>query len=294
MKTYNLYINSINRDFTEESHDFNLYLNNQIIVEKNQYLNVDVCSFYMVNSMYNISNTLKNNTFDIEVRNLSTNALISTIFITIPDGNYSVLTLRDYLNTVMTNVISISYNYAQNSYTYKKTDNNFKYILKNIKCKKQLGLYNNNVEVTSSGITGKSINMVEFQQIMVKTDLKHEALNQDNITDGYNDLNVSEILFWCNKQDVEPFRAISYQNEDGGDSFSYNITDTNIQKINLKLFNEKNQMITDAPEYFIHLKFTVGERYENTFYEIGGKVLKLLNDIHYVLLNILFRKILSL
>ena len=291
MKTYNLYINSINRDFSEESHDFNLYLKNQIIVEQNQYLSVDVCSFYMINSMYNISSVIGNNTIDIEKRTLA-NVFISTSSYIIPDGNYSVLTLKDYLNTAMVNVMTISYNYAQNSYTYKKIDNNFKYILKNIKCKKQLGLYED-IEVTSLGNKGKSINMVEYQQIMVKTDLKYESLNQDNITDSYNDLNVSEILFWCNKQDVEPFRAISYQNEDGGDSFSYNILDTNIQKINFRVFNENNQIITDCPEWFIHLKFTVGERYESSFYEIGRQVIKLLNDIHYVLLNILFRNIMS-
>ncbi len=62
--------------------------------------------------------------------------------------------------------------YTHTTYIYiyiYKTDNNFKYILTNIKCRKQLGLYDNNVEVTSSGVKGKSINMVEYQQIMVKT-----------------------------------------------------------------------------------------------------------------------------
>jgi hypothetical protein len=292
MKTYNLYINSKNRDLGEKTYDFNLYLKNQIMVDARQYINVDVCSFYMLNSMYNVSSVLGNNSIDIQIRNTTTNALISNMFITIPDGNYNVLTLRDHLNTALSNVIVVSYNQAQNTYTFRKIDPNFRYIFNNIRCRKMIGL-NENTEITSQGITGNFLNMVDYQQIVIKTDLSYENLNQDNITDTQNDFNVSEILFWTNKQDVEPFGCISYQNEDAGDSFSYNIANTNIQKINFKVLNENNQIIADAPEWLMHIKFTVNEKYQSSFYEIGERIIKLLNDINYTLLNILFRKIMS-
>jgi len=287
--TYNLYINSKNRGSLETPHDFNINLTNQIMVRDDQYLNVDVCSFYMINSMYNVSSVIGNNTFDIEIRNIENNNIISNIYKTIPDGNYSVITLRDVLNKMLKDIISISYNYAQNTYTYTKIDENFKYIFKNIKCKKLLGLFNETVEITTNGITSQYLNMVDYQQVIIKTDLEYMSLNQDNITDTDENLNVSQILLFVNKQDVEPFKCIKYQNEDAGDAFSYNLNNQNITRINFKVFNENNMLITDCPDWLMHLKFTVSDRNKMTLYDNFKKIIQLLSDIHYVLLSMLFK-----
>lgn len=291
--TYNLYINSRNRGNLEKPYDFNINIKNQIIVRDDQYLNVDVCSFYMINSMYNVSSVIGNSTFDIEIRNVSTNAIVSTFSKTIPDGNYSVITLRDVINKLLKDIISVSYNYAQNTYTFTKIDPNFKYILKNIKCKKLLGLYNQTVEITSIGITSQYLNMVDYQQIIIKTDLEYMSLNQDNIIDTDENLNVSQILLFVNKQDVEPFKCIKYQNEDAGDAFSYNLNNQNITRINFKVYNENNLLITDCPDWLMHLKFTVSDKNTLTLYDTSKKIIQLLSDIHYVLLSMLFKKNLS-
>lgn len=289
--TYNLYINSKNKGNLENPYDFNIKLQNQIMIKNNQYINIDVCSFYMINSMYNISSIIGNNTFDIEIRNISTNGLISTIYKKIPDGNYSVYSLRDILNNLLTEIISVSYNSAQNTYTFKKIDNNFKYVIKNISCRKQLGLYYTSIEITSQGITSEYLNMIDYQQIIIKTDLDYMSLNQDNISDDDNNLNVSQILLFVNRQDVEPFKTIKYQNEDAGDSFSYNLVNQNINKINFKVYNEHNILIKDCPDWLMHLKITVNDKNHITFYDYAEKISKLLSDIHYVLLNMLFKKI---
>lgn len=287
--TYNLYINSKNRGLLENPYDFNIRLQNQIVLKENQYINVDVCSFYMINSMYNISSIIGNNTFDIEVRNISTNALISTIYKTIPNGNYNVSTLKNMLNNLLLNTVEVSYNSAQNTYTLKKTDANFKYIFKNINCTKLIGLANTPTEITTVGITSSYLNMVDYQQIIIKTDLEYMSLNQDNITsDNDNNLNVSQILLFVNKQDVEPFKSIQYRNEDGGDAFSYNLTNQNINKINFKVLNENNKIIKDCPDWLIHLKFTISDKHQSTYYDLAYRMIKILGDIHYVLLNMLF------
>ena len=291
--TYNLYINSRNRGNLEKPYDFNINIKNQIIVRDDQYLNVDVCSFYMINSMYNVSSVIGNSTFDIEIRNVSTNAIVSTFSKTIPDGNYSVITLRDVINKLLKDIISVSYNYAQNTYTFTKIDPNFKYILKNIKCKKLLGLYNQTVEITSIGITSQYLNMVDYQQIIIKTDLEYMSLNQDNIIDTDENLNVSQILLFVNKQDVEPFKCIKYQNEDAGEGFSYNLNNQNITRINFKVYNENNLLVTDCPDWLMHLKFTVSDKNTLTLYDTSKKIIQLLSDIHYVLLSMLFKKNLS-
>lgn len=287
--TYNLFINSKNRNNSEKSNNFSLQLQNQIMVHKpNQYISVNVMSFYMLNSMYNISTILDNNTFDLERRTLA-GAFDSITKYTIGDGNYSVLTLRDFLNTQLSGKVSIVYNYQSNTYTFTKTDTTYRYYIKNIKCSKQIGI-SETTEITALGIKGSYVNMVDYQQIILKTDLQYEALNQDNITDADDQLNVSQILFWANKQDVEPFKTIQYQNFDGGNSFSYNIVNENITKINFELVNENNEPIIDAPEWLLHLSFTVNDKPEFTMYELAKKILKLISETNYVLLNILFKR----
>lgn len=291
-KTYNLFINSRNRQDDESSSSFTLQLRNQIEVENSQYFNVNVMSFSMINSMYNVASHLQNNTFDIEKTDDTTTTVIP---VTIPDGNYSVLTLRDLLNTLLDGFISVTYNYAQNSYTFKKTDASFDYYFKNIKASKILGLYAD-TEITTEGVTSKYVNMKDYQQIIVKSDLLYEDLNQDNISDNDCELNISKILFWCSKQDVEPFGCISYKNEDAGNSFAYNIVNRGINKIVFQVVNEYNQQIIDAGEWLLHLQFTINDKPEFTYQEIGKTVMRQLNDANFTLLNLLFsnKKMLSI
>lgn len=290
MTTHNLYIYSKNRLSTEKAYDFNLYLKNQIIIRPNQYINVDVMSFHMLNTMYNVSPTLDNQTFSFERRDLSNNWL-ATINMTIPSGNYSVLTLRDRLNIMFNNVISVSYNYPTNTYTFKNLETGYRYFLTNVKCSKLIGVSSGTELLSGNGTTGSYINMVDYQQVIVKTDLVYDDLNQDNIVDVKDDaFNISQILFWCNKQDVEPFKCISYTNQDGGDSFSYNIVNQNISKINFKIVNENNNLITDCGDWFLHIKFSVYDKNDMTYQEMANNIIKLLNNIYYVLLNILFSK----
>lgn len=288
MATYNLFINSKSRQSTETSFDYSLILKNQIMVKHNEYISVNVMSFHMLNSMYNVSSTLKNNTFDIEKRTLA-GVIVNTLSYTIPDGNYSVLTLRDVLNSLLADIASISYNYASNTYTFVKTDSTYRYFIKNIKCSKLIGISSTTELIASPGITGSYVNMVNYQQIVLKTDLVHESLNQDTVTDSNNDLNISQILFWTNKQDVEPFKAISYVNH-GGNPFSYNILNTNISSIRFMLCNEMNQPITDAGEWLLHLQFVVNERQDYTLLQIAKQIIKLLSDTNWLLMNIFFKK----
>ena len=133
--------------------------------------------------------------------------------------------------------------------------------------------------------------MVNYEQTISRCPLLNfEYLNQDNIRDEDNNLNISDILFTINKADTEPYRTISYKNEDAGTSYSYNITNTNLSTINLQLFNENDELITDAPDYLLELQIIVYDKTDNVFQEIGIQSLSLLDDIYFTLLNILFKK----
>jgi hypothetical protein len=63
-KVYNIYINSANRDLNEKNYEFNIFFDNdEINVRPNEGVNVNVVSFHMLNSMYNVNQYTKNNTF---------------------------------------------------------------------------------------------------------------------------------------------------------------------------------------------------------------------------------------
>jgi hypothetical protein len=113
-KVYNIFINSANRSLTDKTYDFTLFLeNDEIIVNNNEGVNINVASFSLLNSMYNVNQHTQNNTFL-----LHNNFLNSDTIITIPYGNYNVYTLLNQLNILLSGTINIAYNVATNTYTY--------------------------------------------------------------------------------------------------------------------------------------------------------------------------------
>jgi hypothetical protein len=120
MSVYHIFINSKNRESGESVCNFNIFLKNQIITGRNQVINVNVASFSMLNSMYNINSKTLNNKFILRIANIGGDFIDYTI--TIPFGNYSVLTLKNVLNTLLSSHIIVSYNLETNSYTFKKID----------------------------------------------------------------------------------------------------------------------------------------------------------------------------
>ena len=87
-KVYNIFINSANRSSTDKSYDFSVFFDNdEILVNNNEGVNVNIASFSLLNSMYNVNQHTKHNTFLLHNDFLNTNTTI-----TIPYGNYNVYT----------------------------------------------------------------------------------------------------------------------------------------------------------------------------------------------------------
>ena len=117
------------------------------------------------------------------------------------------------LNTLFGGIITVSYNVATNTYTYKNTSL-FQYSINPLNCSKLLGL-STITDITLSGITSSYVNMVNYQQVILRCPtLVFENASMDNIQDKDNFISVSDILYWVNKQDIEPFKMINYKNED--------------------------------------------------------------------------------
>ena len=133
-KIHNLYISSLNRAEYDKAYDFSIYFDSEdILVNPNEGMNVNVVSFSMLNSMYNV-NSHTGNKF-ILLKDDGTQ-----ITITIPYGNYNVYTLMEKLNTLLNTYISVVYNVATNTYTYTRIAPSV-YSIMPMNCKKLLGFF---------------------------------------------------------------------------------------------------------------------------------------------------------
>ena len=66
-KVYNLFINSANRSSLDKPYDFSVFFeNDEIIVNQNEGININVVSFSLMNSMYNVNKYSNNNTFTVQ------------------------------------------------------------------------------------------------------------------------------------------------------------------------------------------------------------------------------------
>ena len=279
-KVYNIYISSANRNSIEKAYDFNLFFDSdEIIVNQNEGVNVNVVSFSLLNSMYNVNQYTGNNTFILKTGTTDTS-------IAIPYGNYNVYTLLNQLNILLSGIITVNYNIATNTYTYTNITL-LPYSINPVNCHKLLGLSTTTVISTNGTISGY-VNMVNYQQIILRCPtLVFENNSMDNIQDKDNFIAVSDILYWINKQDVEPFKMINYKNEDCSTLYSYNVVNRNFSSLNFKLVNEFNQPIYDAPDYLLQLQISIFDKDNNYFKEATLQALKLLNDIYFTLLNMI-------
>ena len=122
---------------------------------------------------------------------------------------------------------------------------------------KLIGLADN-TEYTINFTTGL-INLINYSKVIVTTE--NISFYYSNIANKQSNRQLfNNIIFWKSKADVEPYQVLKYNNEDGGNSFVYTIQDSQIQNIVFKLKNERDELITDAPDYLMVIKYN--------FYEI--------------------------
>lgn len=276
-KSYYIYISSKNRSSNENIYNFNVILNNPIIANRNQGINISVVGFSMLNTDYNFRNL----SFNIQELHYTpiTYSLLHTI--TIPDGNYSYLTLLNYLknNTDFNTYLDIEYIKERNAFkfTNKLTEGNIKIISRN--CNNILGIKTELLIQTSE--ESSYINLTNYSHIVIKS---NNILFEDNTQDNINTIEFgnSSILFMLDKQDICPFKLISYKNYDKSDNYSYNISNRQISSIDLHLYNEKGEILTNTDDYFLTLKFVVFNKEEIQ------PEMPLLDDIRFLLMDLIF------
>ena len=278
---YNVFINSKNRQSSDSVSNFIVnFQTANISCKENEYLSINVVSFDMMNLMYNVNSITKNNTFNLTINNTDFKKII-------PFGNYNVFTFADMLNSLLNGIINVSYNQAQNSYTFKKilNDGNNYYISPG-NAKKLFG-FADKTQIDTLGFTGGFVNMVNYNKIILRANnLNFDYFTFENFKDGGdNFVDNSDILFWISKQDIEPFKMISYNNIDGSKSFHYNLFNKDLDFIELKLTNEFNEEIMDAGEYLLSLQIIKNEKKMDMLLNTLLKTMNIINEIKVILLQ---------
>lgn len=277
-KSHYIYISSKNRNIDEEIYNFNVNLNNPIILNRNQGINCSVVSFSMMNTDYN----LKGISFSVDEVNIGT----TTYNYNIPDGNYSYITLMEYLNSVLVGKIKVEYIKHRNCYKFTNLNyTNYDYYIRPQKASKFLGLLND-LELTDYGgiqnisKEGSYINLTNYSHIIIKSNsLIFSDCVQDNISS--REMGNSSILFMLDKQDYNPFQLISYKNS-GDDNYSYNIVNRTINNIQLGLYNENNEELKNTSDYHLVLKLVIFNK------EPIDTQTKFLEDIRFLLMSNMF------
>lgn len=284
-KSYYIYISSKNRSSNEKIYDFNMILNSPIIVNRNQGINISVVGFSMLNTDYNFRDVIIN----INEIHYTPIQYSQLHIINIPNGNYNYQTLINFLNnyTPTKNIISFEYVKERNAIKFinKLVEGDIRLYADNYS--KIIGI--NNTITFNTTYEGSYINLTNYSHIIIKTNnILFEDNTQDNI--DYKEMSNSSILFMIDKQDIPPFQLISYRNHDKSDNYSYNISNRQISSIDLHLYNEKGEVLTNTDDYFITLKIVIFDK------EQPEPQTPLLEDIRFLLMNMTFnnkKKILS-
>jgi hypothetical protein len=281
-KTITSFIKSSNRATNEKSYNFSIdYPDGILTCGSDEYMEINVISFDMINTMYNINDN--NNQFIIRYS-------IGDITYTIPVGNYSVktfmATIAGLIKDDTADNIIISYNTAQNTYTFaKKAGITNVYTLLPNKIWTIINMMPTVLyEITTTGITTGYINLVNYSKIILRTEgVNYYYSNIENYG-ASNNSTLSNIIFWACKSDIEPFKVIKYNNEDAGRSYSYKIENKEINSLTLQLKNENNDFITDAPDFLVALQFNFFKVDDNVIKTTMISINRLLNEIYTTLI----------
>jgi hypothetical protein len=272
-KTITSFIKSSNRASNEKPYSFSIdYPDGVLTCAADEYMEINVISFDMINTMYNINET--NNQFIIRRGTTDTTY-------TIPIGNYSVKTFLEQLRVMNDPHITITYNTAQNTYTFKKNGTSqLHYFIPSSTWKLLNMLPTVPYEIPTAGIQTGYVNLVNYSKIILRTEgVNYYYSNIENFGNP-NNSTLSNIIFWKTKSDIEPFALLSYNNEDGGNSFCYKVENKEINNLTLKLMNENNELITDAPDYLVVLQFNFYRIDDNTIKNTLISINRLLNEIY--------------
>jgi hypothetical protein len=300
MDKINIYINSKNRDLSEQISNFTVRIpQNLLRLESGEYFTLNINGFYCYNSWFNCIDGF-NNEFHIIIKN-DNNEIVETIIYRINDGNPNVNDVRTNLNTLLLNKVVVSYDKQRNKFLFKRTlpvsTQNYTMYLKIINCEDFLGYYKSdrNIEILlpyyQNVSSNNIINILGDEAIIIK--INGDCILAGNTVDnfGTETYEPSNIIF-MKPIDVPSNGLLQYNNEDGGDSFQYRLA--NVEQITwftLTVHNQDNELIPNFSDYILLLQFVRHKTEEGKIEILLNTLVDYVKQIYLLVSHFLFPSI---
>ena len=243
--------------------------------EKDEFIVLNVNGWVMKNEFYNTQNS--NNQYQITVSNNDdTGAIIHSKTISI--GNYNVIEFLAILKTQLSGLLNISYDSNLNKYVFVNDIlTNKKIKLQSISANDFIGIDNNVSYTINTGESFTSVNQINMAGDEMITlsipNISRKYPVLDNFKNG--SMNTSDVIAYLSIN-VPPFALMEYKNQDGGDSFSYRLSNTVIDTLHLLCHNQDSQII-NVGEYQLNLQFEIHKKV--TEYDILKRIERLVSNI---------------
>jgi hypothetical protein len=297
MDKINIYINSKNRDLNEKISNFTVRIpQNLLRLQQNEYFTLNVNGFYCYNSWFNCIDGF-NNEFQIIIKNIN-DQIVETYNYSLNDGNPNVNDVRSNLNTLLLNMVTVTYDKQRNKFIFKRTlpvsTNNYSMYLKVINSEDFLGFYKSdrNIEFHLPYLQGvyssSIINILGDECIIIK--INGDCILAGNTVDnfGTETYEPSNIIFMM-PINVPSNGLLEYNNEDGGDSFQYRLANNEqITWFTLTVHNQDDELIPNFSDYILLLQFIKHKTEEGKVESLLNTLIDYVKQIYLLISHVLF------
>jgi hypothetical protein len=292
----NVYINSKNRGNNETTSQFKVKIpDNLLRLKPTEFFTLNVNGFYCFNSWFNCLDSF-NNMFEIYIYNVDGNLSEKYVY-RLTTGNPTVIDIKNNLNLLLVDKIDVTYDKLKNKFIFKRIllidDNNYTMYLNIINCEDFFGFFKSdrNKKILlpfQESIYSNSVINVNGDEAVIK------KLSGDCIFDGSTIDNFGTTIYepsniiFMKPIDVASGGLLKYNNEDGGDSFQYKLS--NVEQISgftLSIYNQDNEPIPEFSDYILLLQFIKHDR-QNKTDNILQMILDYIKQIYLLISHVVF------
>ena len=293
----NFIVNSKNRDIlinpSASSVDINVPAGLlQLQPDEMFYLNVN--GFYCFKNFYNCQ-TGYNSTFQLIYTDIYNNSIMTSY--DIQQGNFDVYQLTDNLNNLLANHVSVAYNIITNTFTFTRisaidnTHNNLYLNIINADAFLGFPLSQRNTQILlpyQSAVTSmQPINVVGDNALIVE--VSGDVVIQSSLDNLNNTQFVHSKVIFLKAIDVPATGLLTYNNVDGGDSFSFKLSNQEqITWFKLNVYNQDYGVIPNMTDYILNIQFIKVKKLDKKLI-ILEKIFDYVRDFFLLISNQIFR-----
>jgi hypothetical protein len=239
---------------------------------------INVIQFNTFHNFYHVIEGYNNN-FNLIIDN-STNIICS-----IPTGNITAYTIRDYINNhvILKTHIKVVYDNLKNIFEFQKiSTNNLQ--LQIINAHTLLGFSKTQDEINIPCKSSKPINMMAVTNIFLHLEPGYDlGLEDQNLDNHKGDIAQSNAILLSLPVDQNYNNMIVYNNQDGGNSFMFKCNrQETISSLCVSIRDQYYNLIPDFPDSHLILQFSKKLKHDK-YGSILEKILDYINKISLII-----------